>query len=89
LTLPVRRYQRLLDQHAQDWPCKIGFYRSIVDHDLAAAHFDPHPRHRILALAGCIGAALLVEFLHVLRRLRRHRRLERRQLFERLHRLGH
>ena len=31
------------------------------------AHLDPDPGHGILALAGRVGAALLVELLHVFR----------------------
>ena len=39
--------------------------------DLAGARLDPDARDRVLALAGGIGAALLVELLDVFRRLGR------------------
>src|SRR5208282_3173238 len=89
LTLAVCGDQRLLDQHAQHRPGKISFHRPSIDDDLAGAHLDPNASNRVLAFAGGIGAALLVELLHVDGCLRRRRRLERRQLFERLYRLGH
>ena len=47
------------------------FHRPVIDHDLAGARLDPDAGDRVLALAGGIGAALLVELLDVFRRLRR------------------
>src|SRR5215467_12642360 len=88
LTLAVRCNERLLNEHAQNRASKIGFHRTIVDDDLASAHFDPHPRHGVLALARGVSAALLVELLNIFWRLWRRGRLERRQLFECLNRLG-
>jgi hypothetical protein len=76
----VGQDQRLLDEHAQNRPREIGFQRPFVDGDLARAGLDPNPRHSVLALAGGVGAALLVELLDVLRRLRRGRP-ERAQVF--------
>src|ERR1044071_5322371 len=54
---------RLLDQHAQHRTGEIGLDHARVDDDLARAGLDPDARHRVLALAGGVGAALLVELL--------------------------
>src|SRR5262249_11230159 len=75
--------QRLLDHHAQHWAGEIDFDLAGVDRDLAGAGLDPDAGDRVLALAGGIGAALLVDFLDVFRRFGRSR-LELRELIERL-----
>src|SRR5712675_1179940 len=88
LTGPGRRHQRLLNHHPQHWTSEIDFDFAGVDGDLAGAGLDPDPGNRVLALAGGVGAALLVDLLDVFRRFRRGR-LELRQLVERLHGAGH
>src|SRR6476620_2435302 len=80
--------QRLLDQHAQHRSGEIGLDLTGVDDDLAGTRLDPDAGNRILALAGGIGAAVFVDLLDVFRRFGS-RRLELRQLFERLHGVGH
>src|SRR5204863_5324608 len=69
-------------------PRKEHLDRPGIDRDLAGARLDPDPGDRILALAGGIGAALLVELLDVFRSFGG-RRLQRAELVERLHGLGH
>src|SRR5215475_8826029 len=88
LAVATGRHQRLLDQHAQDRAGEIGLDRTLVDGDRARARLEPHPRHRVLALSGGIGAPGLVELLDVARRLRR-LRLECRKALERLRGFGH
>src|SRR6266849_361044 len=89
LPAAVGRDQRLLDQHAQHRPREIDLDVPGIDDDLAGARPDPNSRHRVLALAGGIGAALLVDLLDVFRGLRSRRGLERGKLVERLHGFGH
>src|SRR5690606_30052343 len=88
LTGAVGDREGLLDQHAQDRPREIGLDRPRVDDDLARPRLEPDARDGILALAGRIGPALLVEFLNVLRRFGG-RGLKRGQTFERLDGIGH
>src|ERR1700686_5370254 len=80
--------QRLLDHHPQHRTGEIDFDFAGVDDDLAGTGLDPDAGDRVLALAGGIGTALLVDLLDVFRRFRRGR-LELRQLIERLHGVGH
>src|SRR5262249_4067212 len=75
--------------HAQHRAGEIDLELTGVDQDLAAARLDPDARNRVLAFPCCIGAALLVELLHVPRGFRRRRRLERGELVERLDGFGH
>ena len=65
LAVAVGGDERLLDEHAQHRSGEIGVDRTGVDHDLAGAGLEPDARHRILALARGVGAALLVELLDV------------------------
>src|SRR5580692_1126059 len=88
LAVPSGRDQRLLDHHAQHRAGEIDFDLAGVDHDLAGTGLDPDARNRVLALAGGIGSAVFVDLLDIFRRFRR-RRLELRQLIERLHAFGH
>jgi len=68
LTGPGRRHQRLLNHHPQHWTSEIDFDFAGVDGDLAGAGLDPDPGDRVLALAGGVGTALLVDLLDVFRR---------------------
>src|ERR1700687_3278623 len=88
LARPGRCDQRLLDHHPQHWTGEIDFDLAGVDGDLAGARLDPDAGNRVLALAGGVGTAQLVDLLDVFRRFRRGR-LQRRQLIERLHGVGH
>src|SRR5260221_6590788 len=63
LTGPGRRHQRLLNHHPQHWTSEIDFDFAGVDGDLAGAGLDPDPGDRVLALAGGVGTALLVDLL--------------------------
>src|SRR6267142_56957 len=87
---PVLRMmiQQPLDHHPQHRTGEIDFDFTGVNDDLAGAGLDPDAGNRVLALAGGIGTALLVDLLDVFRRFRR-RRLQLRQLVERLHGIGH
>src|SRR5947209_4055724 len=71
LAMPLRDGERLLQDHPQHGTGEIDLDRFRVDDDLAGAGPDPDARHRILALARGIGAALLVELLHIARRFGR------------------
>src|SRR3954467_13611088 len=82
------RDQRLLNQHPQHRTGEIDFDFAGVDQDLAGARLDPDAGDRVLALAGGIGAAELVDLLYVFRRFGSDR-LQRRQLVERLHGIRH
>src|SRR5207245_9209273 len=82
------RDQRLLDHHAQHRTGEVDLDLAGVDDDLAGAGLDPDAGDRVLALAGGIGAALLVDLLDVFRSFGRSR-LELRELIERLHAFGH
>ena len=63
--------ERLLDDHAQHRTREIDRHVAAVDRDLARAGLDPDARDGVLALAGGVGATLLVELLHIFRRLLR------------------
>src|SRR5215468_8731668 len=63
LAVAIGRRQRLLDQHAQHRASEIGLDRTLVDGDGARTRLEPHPRHRVLALSGGVGAPRLVELL--------------------------
>src|SRR6185295_4792358 len=76
--------QWLLDHHAQHRTGKVDLDLAGVDRDLAGAGLDPDAGDRVLALAGGVGAALLVDLLDILRRFGS-RRLQLRELVERLH----
>src|SRR6185437_7192877 len=88
LTRTGRSDEWLLNHHAKHRAGKVNFDFARVDENLAGAWLDPDAGDRILALAGRIGAALLVDLLGVLRSFRRGR-LELRQLIERLHGIRH
>src|SRR5882724_11669609 len=55
---PVGHPERLVDHHAQHRPREIDGAVAVVDGDLAGAGLQPDAGHRVLALAGGIGAAL-------------------------------
>ena len=61
LALAASGFQRLLDDHAKGGAREEHFEGAIIHDDLARAALDPHTRHRVLAAAGGIGAALCVE----------------------------
>src|SRR3984893_1255020 len=65
--------QRLLDHHPQHWTREVDFDFAGVDDDLCGAGLDPDAGNRVLALAGGVGAAELVDLLDVFRRFRRGR----------------
>src|SRR5580704_4911732 len=66
LAHPVGDEKRLVDQHAQHRPSEIDRAVAAVDLDLAVARPDPYSGDRVLALAGGVGAALLIDLrLHV------------------------
>src|SRR6516165_3918733 len=73
------------------WPAVTCARRfcAAIDDDLAGTRLNPSSRDCVLALAGRIGASMLVELLDVFRSLGRGSRLECRQLIERLHGFGH
>ena len=72
------------DHHAQHRTGEIDLDLARVDRDLAGARLDPDAGDRVLALAGGVGAAELVDLLLVLGRIGRRRGLELRELVERL-----
>ena len=88
LACTIGRDDRLLDQHAQHRTREENFDGARVYHDFSGAGLDPDARDGVLALAGRVGAALLVELLHVFRRFGRGW-FEAAELFERLHGSGH
>src|SRR5271170_335494 len=51
---PVRHREGLVDYHAQHRPREIDRAVAVVDGDLAGARLQPHPGHRVLALASGI-----------------------------------
>ena len=57
--------ERLAQDHAQHGPREIDVERLAVDGRLAPAGLDPDARDGVLALAGGVGASLLVELLHM------------------------
>ena len=65
LAVAVGRDDRLLEDHLQHRTREIGREFLVVDDDLAGARLDPDAGDGVLALAGGIGAALLVELLHM------------------------
>jgi hypothetical protein len=66
---PVGDDQRLVEDHAQNRAREIDVERAAIDGDHALAGLDPDAGDGVLALAGRIGAALLVELLHVMGRI--------------------
>jgi hypothetical protein len=65
LAVAVGGDDRLLQHHLQDGTREIGVEVLVVDGDAARARLDPDARDRVLALAGGIGAAALVQLLHM------------------------
>src|SRR5690606_17574045 len=61
LAVAVGRHDRLLQHHLQHRPREIGRKFLVVDGDLAGAWAQPDARYSVLALAGRVGAAMLVE----------------------------
>ncbi len=57
--------ERLLQKHLQDGTGKVLLETLVVDDDLAGAGLDPDARDGVLALAGRVGAAVLVKLLNV------------------------
>ena len=57
-----------LQDHLQNRTREIGREFLVVDDDLAGAGLHPDAGDRVLALAGGVGAALLVELLDMHRR---------------------
>ena len=53
--------ERLLQNHAQHGAGEIDLHLAAVDDDLAGARLDPDARDGVLALAGGVGSAVLVE----------------------------
>src|SRR4051794_14890542 len=60
--------ERLVDHEAQRRTREIGFLLATVDDDLARARLQPDARNGVLAAAGRIGTAELVELLLAQRR---------------------
>ena len=54
--------ERLVDDEAQRRACEIDGLVAAIDHDLAGAGLQPDAGNRILAAAGCISAALRIDF---------------------------
>src|SRR3954464_1272245 len=89
LPMALRDCERLLQDHAQHGPGKIDLDGLRVDDDLARTRPDPDAGDRVLALARGISAALLVELLHVTRRLGRGRSVGRLQVLKGGKSFGH
>jgi hypothetical protein len=68
LALAVGDRERLVDDEAQRGTREIGFLIAAVDRDLAGAGLHPHAGDGVLAAAGGVGAALLVQLLLAQRR---------------------
>src|SRR6267378_6447362 len=88
LAVAIGQNQRLRNHHAQYRSGKENFDLPVVDGDFAGAALDPDAGDGVLAFAGGVGATEIVELLDIFGGFRGGR-LERRQLIERLHRLGH
>src|SRR5262249_55816027 len=87
LAEPVRRDERLIDDHPQYRPRKINWAFAAVDVDFAGAGLDPHAGNGVLALAGGIGAAERVAsrfYIHRHRGRNRRRGGRRTRLLHRL-----
>src|SRR6185312_10285419 len=69
LTFAAGHAERLVDDQPQRRTREIDFLLAAVDDDLARARLQPDARDRILAPAGRISAAVLVELLLAERRL--------------------
>src|SRR5689334_23695381 len=63
LTPAVGDVERLVDHQAKRGAREVDFLLAAVDDDLARARLQPDPRNGVLAAAGRIGAAMLVELL--------------------------
>src|SRR5207253_6048441 len=63
LALAVGDVEHLVDDQTQGRPREIDLLVTAIDDDLAGAGLQPDARDRILAAAGGISAALLVELL--------------------------
>src|SRR5690606_11624920 len=55
--------ERLVDHHAQNRAREVGVAGLAVDRDVALAGLHPNAGNRVLALAGRVGAAELVDLL--------------------------
>src|SRR3546814_676788 len=65
---PVGQAERLVDDETQRRTREIDFLVAAVDRDLARPGLQPHAGDGVLAAAGRIGAALLVDLLFAQRR---------------------
>src|SRR4051812_27034729 len=69
LAAPVGDVEHLIDDQAKCRAGEIDFLLSAVDHDLARTRLEPDACDRVLAPAGCVSAAMLVELLLAKHRL--------------------
>jgi len=65
LAVAIGQHDRLTQDHLQNRASEILGEVLAVNGDLAGARFDPDASNRILTFAGCVGAALCVQFLDV------------------------
>jgi hypothetical protein len=86
-TFATSNLERLVDDETQRRTREIDFLIAAIDRDLAAAGLDPDAGDRVLAAAGCIGAALCIDFLFA-QRARQDGELRRSDGFDRRARSG-
>src|SRR5690606_8999069 len=65
LALAVSGDNRLLNNHLQHGTCEVGHEITAVDGDLAGARLDPDAGNGVLALAGGVGTAQIVDLADV------------------------